>query len=111
MNKKIEKKEQGQSMETKSEETSKKPFQVTPIITVADAPPHPLNELLNSSECPELKAVSVVHLPGTNLYVSIAITYKGNQILRMDVGEPNLRSIAEDEAKIEFTQAFMAVDL
>lgn len=71
-----------------------------------DSKQHVLKTLFDSDEAPELKSVGYVKLPGTRSFVSYVITSKGREILKIEVNEPNLRLIAEDEAKISFVNLF-----
>lgn len=56
---------------------------------------------------PELTAVGYARIPGTNNYASYVITFKGDQVTKMTVDEPNLKRIAEDSAKTTFVSELM----
>ena len=51
---------------------------------------------------PELIAVGYAKIPGTNNYAAYTIYFKNNEIVKMVVGQPNLKTIAEDQAKADF---------
>ena len=74
---------------------------------------HPLALLFDGDpdNMPELKSVGCVKLEDTNTWVDYTIVSKGREIISVEVGEPNLRQIAEDTAKINFVESFMGADL
>lgn len=41
-----------------------------------------------------------------NDFASYIVTFQGTKVLKIEIGEPNLRAIAEDEAKISFVTEF-----
>lgn len=59
---------------------------------------------------PILKSVGYVQIPGTNTFVAYTLFSKGSSILKIECEEPNLRSIAEESAKIFFVTHFMNGD-
>lgn len=88
--------------------TSKKESVVQPIIRIENDKEHIMATLLDSKSAPEVKSVGVFHVPGTNNYVSFTMITKGNEVISIEVDEPNLRAIAEESAKINFVQTFMS---
>jgi hypothetical protein len=44
---------------------------------------------------------------GSNSYVSYTIVSKGDKIISITVGEPNMKLIVQDEAKINFVTNFL----
>ncbi len=68
---------------------------------------HALSELFESNSAPVIKSVGHTRLPGTNMHVSYTIHSKGTQVLKVEVGEPNVRPIAEEEAKLNFVDCFL----
>jgi len=73
---------------------------IKPVITTDKE--HALQILFNEKDAPIITSVGFSNLPGTNTYMSYIITSKGTDILNIEVGEPNLKLIAIDEAKISF---------
>ena len=69
---------------------------------------HVLETLLNQDEAPILKSIGYAKVPKSNNYVSYIITSKGDQVISIETDEPNLRSICEETAKINFVQEFMS---
>ena len=66
---------------------------------------NPMEELFETSpdQMPTLKAVGFYRInPLKNEWMSYTVTFKGAEVLDIEVGEPNLKQIAEDEAKINF---------
>lgn len=68
---------------------------------------HVLETILESKDAPEIVSVGTVKIPDTNQYVSFTLTTKGNKVVKFEVGEPNIKLIAEDEAKIAFVNNFI----
>ncbi len=61
-----------------------------------------------TKDLPEMKSVGYMRInQSSNNWLSYTITTKGNEVLSIEVGEPNLRAIVEDEAKIAFVNSFM----
>lgn len=57
---------------------------------------------------PEMKAVGLVKVhPNSRDFVSYTLYIKGDKVTKIEVSEPNLRSIAVEQAKIEFVNGFM----
>lgn len=67
------------------------------------------NELIEhiKEDEPELSAVGYARIPGTNNYAAYVLKFKGDKIISMVVDEPNLKSIAEESAKINFVNEFV----
>jgi hypothetical protein len=82
---------------------------VKPIIQVAGEPEHPLSVAVSGPSCdqPELKSVGFMRATDkSNAWVAYTITTKGDQVISIEVTEPNLRVIAEESAKISFVNLF-----
>jgi len=84
-----------------------------PMVRVMDRDPerlgqpikHPLELVYESNpdSLPEMKAVGYMRVsPLKNEWVSYTVTFKGKEVLYIQVGEPNLKQIAVDESKIAF---------
>ncbi len=55
----------------------------------------------------ELTAIGYTRISErSNAYVSYKLHIKGNEVVGIEVSEPNLRLIAEESAKIDFVNAF-----
>lgn len=90
-----------------------KPKQSTKVERrIDDGKTHVLDQLFEGpkAEMPELKSVGVAKLQGTNTWIDYVITTRGKEVLSIEVGEPNLRQIVEDTAKINFVEQFMSVE-
>ncbi len=75
---------------------------VKPSIEVA-GDKHELKRLFDEGELPVMKAVGFARIKDSSAgWVSYTITIQGNEVLSIEVDEPNVRSIAEDNAKIGF---------
>ncbi len=69
---------------------------------------HPLETLFKSGKAPILKAVGMGRLDSkSNSWASYTITIEGDKIKAIEIGEPNMRLIAIDEAKVGFVTNFM----
>lgn len=70
---------------------------------------HPLQDLVDNGEAPIMKAVGYVRLNKNvkNNYMSYVVTFQGDKVLKIEVGEPNLKGIAEESAKIQFVTLFV----
>jgi hypothetical protein len=58
---------------------------------------------------PTFKAVALVRIPdapSSEAYVSVILTIKGNEVVDIRSSEPNLKSIAMEQAKIDFVRTF-----
>lgn len=86
----------------------KKPI-IEPIIRFVNEPKeHVLEKLMSGETPPTLISVGSINVPGTNTYVSYVLHSKGNEVLKIEVGEPNLKLISDDEAKINFVNHVLA---
>lgn len=56
---------------------------------------------------PELMAVGMARIPGTNEYAAYTIKIVGDKVVKMTVDEPNLKRISEETAKIAFIDTFI----
>lgn len=84
---------------------------VKPVVDFGpDAKQNALVELFQQETPPELKSVGYAKVPGTNRFVSYIIISKGTEVLSIEVSEPDLRAIAEDDAKINFVNSFMVTE-
>lgn len=94
---------------------SKKPEDVVePIIVVDGEREHVLKTLFRDEKAPVLKSVGFAHIPGSSgfaQYVSYTIMSQGDKILNIEVSLPNLKKIAEDEAKTAFVSTFLGDEL
>lgn len=83
---------------------------VSPEIRVAGET-HPLEDLIygEGEEAPIMKAVGYMRLNTKvqNNYISYVVTFQGDKVLKIEVGEPNLKAIAEETAKIAFVNNFI----
>lgn len=82
---------------------------VKPLIRSNDEK-HLLEEIFEgpTSEMPEMKSIGYMKLgKGPNSWVSYVMTTRGTEVLSIEIDEPNLRSIAEESAKINFVQSFV----
>lgn len=75
-----------------------------------DSKEHPLKTLFDGSpeSWPTLFSVGYAQLPDSNKFVSYVITFKGKEMIKMQVSQPDFRQVAEDEAKINFVNKFMS---
>lgn len=55
-----------------------------------------------------VKSIGYTKIPGKNQYISYVIYTKGLQVIKVEVDEPDLRAIAEDNSKAAFVNTFMA---
>ena len=73
---------------------------VKPIISM-EGHTHPFQKLEEKGELPLLKAVGYTRIgQGNRDFVAYTVTFKGGQVLSLEVTEPNLRPIAWDDAKV-----------
>jgi hypothetical protein len=80
---------------------------VQPLVKVA-GDKHIFETFEEEDKLPTLKAVGLVKVhENSRDYVSFTIHTKGDKIVKLEVSEPNLRSIAIEQAKIEFVNGFM----
>ena len=89
---------------TKKTEVKESTF-IEPTIQI-EGHVNPFIEHVKEDE-PELTAIGYARVPGTNNYAAYVITFKGGQITKMTVDEPNLKRIAEDSAKTMFVSELM----
>ncbi len=83
---------------------------IQPLVKV-EGQKHIFEEMIADQSIAEMKAVGYAKInDGASNWVSYVITFKGGQVISMVVGEPNLRSIAEETAKIDFVNEFMDVE-
>jgi hypothetical protein len=72
-----------------------------------ESEPLPASE--DTSKVPIFRAVALVRIPdapATEAYVSVVLTIKGNEVVDVKSSEPNLKSIAIENAKIDFVKTF-----
>lgn len=73
---------------------------------------HVIETLFKQGKTPKFAAVGVSQLePGKNSWVSYLLEIVGDKVVSMEVGEPNLRAIAEEEAKIGFVTKFLDAEV
>jgi hypothetical protein len=66
-------------------------------------------ETMSETEIPEMKAVGYAKLTDNHQHnwISYVIKFKGKDVLSIEVDEPNMRAIAEETSKINFTTLFI----
>ena len=57
---------------------------------------------------PIVKSIGYAKVPGSNYCVSYIIHSQGGKIIKIEVEEPNMQSIAEETAKLNFVNIFMS---
>lgn len=70
---------------------------------------HVLEQLLESDgDMPEITTVGCfkTHPNKNHSWVSVKMITKGDKVLKMEVGEPDMKAIAEESAKIAFVETF-----
>ncbi len=68
---------------------------------------HAFEALFESGEMPTITSIGYARVPGKNTFCSFVMKSKGTEVLKIEMGEPNLRPIAEDEAKMNFVSQLM----
>lgn len=90
--------------------TPKKESVIQPVIRV-EGEQHVFEDMEAAGELPILKSVGYARVsPTSREFVSYVITSRGQEVLNVEVSEPNLRAIAEDDAKTAFVSNFMTGD-
>lgn len=87
---------------------------VQPSIVFEGDKEHALKALFREDKPPVLKSIGYGVIPGVEGYgkfASYTITSQGDKILKVEVGQPNLKAIVEDEAKIAFVTTFMGDEI
>jgi hypothetical protein len=79
---------------------------IQPLIRV-EGEKHPLEEMWDGGEPPELKSIGYGKLGKGNGWVSYVITTKGREITKIEISEPDVRGIAEESSKINFVNCFV----
>ncbi len=100
-------------MATKKKVTNKAIPKIVPsIVFVNDDRKHAMIELFEGPAelMPVMKSVGLVRVPGRRTYMAYTLHTKGNQIIQIDVSEPDRKLIAEDDAKMSFVQNFLNLD-
>lgn len=92
--------------------TAEKRAIIKPTIDFGDNKKHAMEKLLHGEEesLPTLKAVGVtkVLLPNqTQAWTSYTVHFRGNNVVQVDVDEPNMAQIAVEQAKMNFVHIFM----
>ena len=83
------------------------PSIVSPITTVAGES-HVFQTLEQEGALPILKSIGYARIsPQSRSFVSYVITSRGNEVLKMEVSEPNLMGIAAEQSKIDFVTQFV----
>jgi hypothetical protein len=83
---------------------------VQPTLVFDGDKEHALKALFRNDNAPILKTIGYGTIPGVEGYgrfVSYVLTSQGDKVLSIEVGQPNLKAIVEDEAKIAFVTTFM----
>lgn len=75
-----------------------------------DVKPHKFETYIMNGDQPVVKAIGYTRIPGTSEFVSYIYYIQGDKVLKVVVGEPNLRPIASDEAKVNYVQTFEGMD-
>ena len=70
-----------------------------------------VNSVFNSENPPTIRAVGCAQIPGSNQWVSHIVYIQGDKVIKVEAGVPNLRLIAEEEAKCNFVNLFMNGDI
>ena len=86
---------------------------VVPTIVATGEKEHALKALFREDNAPVLKSVGyslVPGLTGQGRFVSYVITSQGDQVLNIEVEQPNLKAIAEESAKMAFVNTLMRDD-
>lgn len=86
---------------------------ICPSIRV-DGEKHILEQIFEESpeKMPEMKAVGYCRVGDMrHNWVSFTATIKGNKVLKLEVGEPDMRDIADEMTKIAFVQTFSDQDV
>lgn len=80
---------------------------IEPIIR-ANGEPNVLETLFDGpeEELPTLKSIGYAKVGGSS-WISYVMTTRGKEIIKIEVSEPNLRAIAEEESKINFVNCFV----
>lgn len=79
---------------------------IKPIIQVDNQPN--ILERLTEDDAPVLKSVGYAKCgENKNSWISYVITTKGNEVISIEVSEPDIRPVAQDNAKISFVDCFM----
>lgn len=81
---------------------------IKPLVQV-EGEKHILQEAYEAGEdLPIITAVGFMRVaPGSKDFVSYKLKVQGREVISIEVGEPNLKAIAEDEAKIAFVTSFI----
>lgn len=81
------------------------PQLIQPLVREAGVK-HILEEILEETpeDLPTIKSVGYAKV-GSN-WVSYVVTSKGRQVLAIEVSDPDMRQIAEEQAKISFVELF-----
>lgn len=84
---------------------------IKPLISI-EGHEHVFQKLEKEGKLPEMKAIGYMDLGQGKIHnwVSYVITIKGNKVLSIEIDEPNMRQIAEEASKINFTTTFMDVN-
>ena len=82
---------------------------VKSVISVEGESEHPLSVAVSgpTPDQPEIKSVGFMRVNGnSNSWVSYVIITKGDKVISITVDEPNMRTVAEESAKISFVNLF-----
>lgn len=91
-------------MSSKNKVIKAKSTVVNPILRF-DNKEHALEAALLADKAPEIKSVGLVKMDAG--WVSCTVTSKGEKVLSIETGEPNMKKISIDEAKAAFADNFL----
>lgn len=78
-----------------------------PIEAVVKVIPTPISDLFP----PDFEFISVgfIKVPNTRTYVNYTITTKNGKVIKTEFGRPNLRRVAEQACKVNFTKKLIKI--
>lgn len=90
--------------------TKKTQSVIKPSVRI-DGAPHVMETLETEGSLPTLRSIGFAPLGPGNQWVSYVMTSRGNEVISVEVDEPNMRQVAEESAKTNFVQLLMDKDL
>lgn len=80
---------------------------IQPLVQAAGET-HILQKLQDQKTPPILKAIGYAKVgEGAHPFVSYVVTFQGEKVLSIEVSDPDMRQIAEDQAKMSFVEQFV----